>query len=107
MAGVEFHELDRLVMHYVYILASRPRGALYIGSTNDLGRRMLEHKEGIGSRHTARYGIVNLVWLEPHESAFAARGRERQIKRWHRPWKFALIEARNPDWRDLTDTLNE
>ena len=69
MARVEFHELDKPLMHYVYILASRPRGALYIGSTNELGRRMLEHKEGVGSRHTARYGITKLVWLERHDMA--------------------------------------
>jgi len=89
---------------YVYILASRPNGTLYIGVTSDLVRRVFEHRNGF-SRFTARYGIVRLVYFEVHDSITAAIQREKNIKHWPRGWKIALIEGCNPDWRDLYDEI--
>jgi len=86
---------------FVYILASKPRGALYIGVTNDLVRRIWEHKEGVAQSHTKRYWIKHLVYFEGHATAEAAIVREKQLKRWRRAWKDDLIEALNRDWRDL------
>lgn len=94
---------------YVYILAgNKPeRGMipLYIGSTTDLPRRVWEHKQGVGSVHTARYRIRRLVWYEFHESIESAKVHEHRIKRWHREWKDELIEELNPGWRDLYEEL--
>lgn len=90
---------------YVYILCSRPRGALYVGVTSDLRRRMEQHRSGMAAGHTAKYNIHRLVWVEPHDELEPARIRERRIKRWHRQWKIDLIEAANPCWRDLTDQI--
>jgi len=89
---------------YVYILASRSNGTLYIGVTSDLVRRVFEHRNGF-SRFTARYGVVRLVYFEVHDSITAAIQREKNIKHWPRGWKIALIEGRNPDWRDLYDEI--
>ena len=88
-------------MQYVYILASRPRGALYTGLTNDIVLRVEQHRSGKGSRHTARYGIKTLVWFAEFEDVTEAAAMERRLKRWRRDWKFDLIEKANPDWRDL------
>ena len=82
----------------VYLLASRSR-ALYVGVTNDLARRLAEHREGSG--YTARYRIDRLVYHEAHASARDAIAREKQIKAWRREKKVALIERENPGWRDL------
>jgi putative endonuclease len=86
---------------YVYTLASAPRGALYIGVTNDLCRRVWEHKEGVADGYTKRYWIKRLVYYETLDSADAAIAREKKLKRWRRAWKYDLIEAGNRDWRDL------
>ena len=86
---------------YVYILASQPRGALYIGVTNNLVRRVWQHREGLANSHTKRYWIKRLVYFEAHATAEAAIAREKQLKRWRRAWKDDLIEAGNRDWRDL------
>jgi len=83
------------------MLASRRNGTLYAGVTNDLIRRVWEHREGIGSKFTSRYGVHSLVWFEAHDDVRAAIQREKSIKRWLRAWKLALIKAANPDWRDL------
>ena len=90
---------------YVYVLASRPHGAIYIGMTNDLVRRVWEHKQGIVEGYTKRYRVKRLVYHEEHETAEAAIAREKRLKRWRRDWKDKLIEARNPDWRDLYDDI--
>lgn len=87
-------------MHAVYIMASRPNGALYTGRTRNLATRVLHHKLG-RSTHTARYKIDRLVWFELHHDFESSLRRERSIKRWRRSWKMALIVERNPDWRDL------
>jgi putative endonuclease len=88
---------------YVYILASRRNGTLYTGSTDDLARRILLHREKAYPGFTAKYDVQNLVWYETHESREAAFRRERQIKEWKRAWKIEMIERFNPGWRDLGD----
>ena len=93
-------------IYWVYILASRPGGAIYVGVTNDLANRVFAHKEGRGSKHTKRYGINRLVWYEAHGEVSAAIQRETRIKRWPRAWKTRLIYAFNPTWRDLYEDLN-
>ena len=93
-------------MYWLYILASRPGGALYVGVTNDLSRRVWEHKEGRGGLHSRRYRIDRLVYYEAYDDVRAALQRERNIKHWPRAWKCNLILAMNPTWRDLHDELN-
>ena len=89
--------------YYVYILASKPFGAIYIGVTNDLAHRVLEHRSGKGSKHTAKYKIFRLVYWEEYEYVNDAIQREGKLKRWRRAWKDELIEKDNPDWHDLYD----
>jgi putative endonuclease len=89
----------------VYILANRPRGVLYVGVTNDLARRITEHRAKLVPGFTKSYGVVMLVHAETYDSIRDARAREHSLKRWRRAWKFQLIEQANPDWRDLSDTL--
>ena len=91
---------------WVYLLAS-PSRRLYIGVTNDLRRRVIEHKAGVGSRHAARYHIHQLVYAEEHPDAPSAIRREKQIKGWRRERKLELIEARNLGWVDLASRLDE
>ena len=90
---------------YVYILASKRNGTLYTGVTNDLARRIWEHKEGVASKFTNKYNVEILVWFEFHEFIENAIQRETSIKRWKRKWKLDLIEERNPDWKELYFTL--
>jgi putative endonuclease len=90
---------------WVYIMASRPRGTLYVGMTNDLRDRVWEHREGVVEGFTKDYGVTMLVYFEQHDSLQSALERERRIKRWARSWKIDLIRSRNPDWRDLFDEL--
>jgi putative endonuclease len=85
---------------YTYLLASGRNGTLYVGSTDGLARRVWEHQEKHRLGFTARYNVGRLVWYEVHETREAAFLRERQIKKWNRDWKLALIERDNPDWRD-------
>ncbi len=88
---------------YVYILASKRNGTLYTGMTDDLARRSWEHQTGAMAGFTKKYGVKTLVWFEAHETREAAFFRERQIKKWKRSWKLQLIEAANPDWKDLVE----
>jgi putative endonuclease len=90
---------------YVYILASKRNGTLYIGMTNDLIRRVGEHKSGAVEGFTKMYGVHRLVWYEPADTALIAITREKQLKKWNRAWKLRLIEAMNPDWQDLYDEI--
>ena len=92
-------------MFYVYMLASKPCGTLYIGTTSDLARRVWEQKNKVVPSFTKRYGAHQLVWFEAHESKCAALQREKQIKEWKRNWKINLIEHVNRHWRDLSLTL--
>jgi len=91
--------------YYVYILANRRYGVLYVGVTNNLVRRMLEHQNKLADGFTKSYGVVHLVYLEQYSSIDDARARERTLKRWRRAWKLKLIDEFNPDWRDLTSEL--
>ena len=90
---------------YIYILASRYRGTLYVGVTGNLSRRIGEHKAGHVPGFTRTYKTNKLVYAEPCVSILDARARERALKRWRRDWKFKLIEANNPEWRDLSNLL--
>ncbi|HHO58380.1 MAG TPA: GIY-YIG nuclease family protein [Oceanithermus profundus] len=89
----------------VYILASKKDGVLYIGVTSELKRRVWEHREGIGSVFTRKYHVHKLVYFERHPSMESAIVREKRLKKWDRAWKVRLIEATNPDWKDLYDML--
>ena len=91
---------------YVYILASRYRGTIYVGVSNDIARRVGEHKSGAVKGFTRRYKVKRLVYFEAYDSILEARARERVLKRWRREWKFDLIEKLNPDWRDLSGDLS-
>jgi len=91
---------------FVYILASKRNGTLYIGVTNNLVRRVAEHKAKLVAGFTRKYGVDLLVYFEAFDSILEARAREHTMKRWRRAWKIELIEKLNPDWRDLTDQLN-
>ena len=91
--------------YWVCILASKPGGTLYIGVTNNLVRRVYEHREGLAESFTKRYGIKTLVFFEAHETIAAALQREKNIKHWSREWKIDLIVACNPEWRDLYEEI--
>jgi putative endonuclease len=90
---------------YVYILASKPQGTLYVGVTDDLVRRVIEHKEGEIPGFTKRYRVNKLVYWEVFEDYGAAILREKKLKRWRRDWKRVLIEEGNPHWADLLCTI--
>src|ERR1035437_4460783 len=89
------------MIYYVYILASKRNGTLYIGITNDLQRRMYEHKAGLLEGFTKRYEVYMLVHFEETTDIQAAIQREKQLKKWNRVWKIRLIEETNPGWKDL------
>jgi putative endonuclease len=89
------------VAYYVYLLASKKHGTLYLGVTNDLVRRVYVHRTKAVPGFTARYGIGKLVWFEIHDVAEAAITREKELKKWRRDWKIRLIEERTADWDDL------
>jgi putative endonuclease len=91
--------------YFVYILASRRNGTLYIGITSDLLRRIGEHRAGLVPGFTARYGVKLLVHYEEYAEVRDAIQREKNLKRWNRAWKIALIEKHNSQWRDLFDDL--
>lgn len=91
--------------YFVYMLASRRNGTLYCGVTNNLEQRVWEHKNGIVGGFTSKYAVNRLVWFDCHFDVNEAIAHEKRLKRWHRPWKIALIEGKNPDWRDLYHDL--
>jgi putative endonuclease len=93
-------------VYYVYIMASGPSGTLYTGMTNDLGRRVSEHREGLVAGFTAKYGVKRLAYFETFATAADAIHREKRIKKYPRAWKLNLIAGMNPDWRDLAETWN-
>ena len=91
--------------YYVYILASRRNGTLYIGVTNDLLRRAWEHREGAIPGFTRKYGVKHLVYFEEFDDIRVAIHRETRLKKWNRKWKLDLIESRNPEWKDLYEEM--
>jgi putative endonuclease len=90
---------------YTYIVANRRNGTIYIGITDDIARRVSEHKERTRPGFSAKYGCDKLVWYETHDTRESAFIRERQLKEWRRSWKLMLIENSNPTWADLDQTL--
>jgi putative endonuclease len=90
---------------FVYIVASKRNGTLYVGMTDDLARRVWAHQEGVLPGFTKKYEVKILVWFEVHESRETAFARERAIKKWNRQWKIRLIETANSGWNDLTATI--
>jgi len=91
--------------YYVYLLASRKHGTLYVGVTNDLPGRVYQHKGKTVPGFTARYGVDRLVWYERYDDPVSAIAREKELKKWRRDWKVSLIEQDNPDWLDLYDGI--
>jgi len=89
--------------YYVYIMASKKNGTLYIGVTNDLIKRVYAHKNDLVEGFTEKYGVRQLVYYEQTEDVKSAIQREKQLKKWNRSWKIELIENMNPDWKDLYD----
>ena len=89
----------------MYILASRPRGTLYVGITNNLIRRVYQHREGLTGGFTKEYDVKMLVYYEEHATAITAIQREKNIKHWSRRWKIDLICSMNPEWRDLWEDI--
>ena len=92
---------------FTYLLSSQRNGTLYCGHTDDLAKRVWEHKEKVYRGFTAKHDVVRLVWYEVHDTREAAFIRERQIKKWKRKWKVEMIEQRNRCWLDLYETLNQ
>jgi putative endonuclease len=95
----------RLMAYYVYILASRRDGAIYIGVTNDLVRRIYEHRTKAVPSFTSRYNITRLVWFEVYDDPISAITREKELKKWKRTWKTQLIETQNPQWNDPYESI--
>jgi len=91
---------------YVYILASKKNGTLYVGVTSDIRKRIYEHLEGLYDGFTKQHSIKRLVWYEVHDTVATAIQREKNLKDWKREWKIELIEDKNPDWNDLYSTLS-
>ena len=91
--------------YWVYILASKPRGTLYIGVTNGIIFRVEQHRAGKGSNFTRKYQVHQLVWFQEFADVRAAIQREKTMKEWPRAWKINLIEQDNPHWSDLYPSL--
>ncbi len=90
---------------FVYMMSNRRDGILYVGVTSDLPKRAYEHRSGLIAGFTKRYGLKRLVWFEPHDDIRSAIQRETTMKHWPRAWKARLINAMNPEWRDLYDEI--
>ena len=91
--------------YWVYLLASRRNGTLYLGSTSDLTGRVHAHRHAAVDGFTKKYAVHRLVWFEEYVAPYEMVTRERQLKKWNREWKIRLIEDANPDWIDLFDTI--
>jgi putative endonuclease len=90
---------------WVYMMANRRDGVIYVGVTSELPKRVWEHREGVVDGFTKRYQLKRLVYFEQHPDISSAIQREKNIKHWQRAWKIALIEGQNPEWKDLYDQL--
>lgn len=86
---------------YIYILTNHSRTSLYVGVTNDIERRILEHKAGIGSRFTSKYNVKYLLYFDECPTMKSAIAREKQLKNWHKDWKWNLVRESNPEYKDL------
>jgi len=93
--------------YFVYLLASRKYGTLYIGVTSDLLRRVWEHREGVVDGFTKKYKVHKLVYYEVYQEIEGAIEREKRLKNWNREWKINLIEEHNPEWVDLFLSMNQ
>jgi len=93
------------MIYYIYIMASKKNGTTYIGVTNNLPNRVWQHKNDVHEGFTKKYGVHSLVWYEETTDVYAAIKREKQMKKWRREWKLALIEKDNPAWEDLYKTI--
>ena len=91
--------------YYVYIIASRRDGAIYIGVTNNLVRRAYEHRIKAVPGFTSKYNITQLVWFEVYDDPVSAITREKELKKWKRTWKIQLIQAENPEWKDPYESI--
>jgi len=91
--------------YYVYIITNKRNGTLYVGITNNLERRVYEHKEGTVKGFSSKYKVNKLVYYEETENVISAISREKCLKRWNRKWKLRLIEKENPNWEDLANKL--
>jgi putative endonuclease len=91
--------------YFTYILASGPGGTLYVGVTNDLVRRTIQHREGVACNFTRKYKVHRLVYFEANTDVEIAIRREKNLKKWNRAWKIELISKFNPDWHDLLPGL--
>jgi putative endonuclease len=92
-------------MHYVYIITNQRNGTLYIGATNDLNKRIWEHRNKVIPGFSQKYNLTKLVYYEVFNEFYDSRNREAQLKKWKRLWKLELIEKLNPEWADLYDKL--
>ena len=100
-----FYHMQREINPIVYIIASQRNGTIYTGVTSNLMQRIWQHRAGSLPGFAQRHGIKILVWFEQHSAMESAITREKQIKDWKREWKLALLEAENPEWRDLAEDL--
>ena len=91
--------------YYVYLLASRKHGTLYLGVTNNIVRRGYEHRTSSVDGFSARYGVTKIVWFEIYDDVLTAIAREKELKKWRRDWKIRLIEEDNPEWTDLYPSI--
>jgi putative endonuclease len=94
-----------IMSYYVYILASRKDGAIYVGVTNDIVRRIYEHRRKALPSFTSKYNITRLVWFEIYDDPISAITRDKELKKWRRTWKVQLIEAQNPEWKDVYESI--
>ena len=92
-------------MYFVYLITNKRYGTLYVGVTSDLVKRIYEHRGGLVEGFSKEHDLSRLVWYEAHEDVLAAITREKLIKRWHRDWKMNLIQAGNPKWDDLYESI--
>ena len=100
----QFRKIQHM-SYYIYIMSNKPNGVLYVGVTNDLIRRVYEHRNHLVKGFTARYNLEMLVWFEQTDDVNSAIAREKQLKNWHRQWKIELIVQLNPNWRDLYESI--
>jgi putative endonuclease len=98
---------ELLYTYYVYIITNKHRTVLYIGVTNDIKRRMLEHKAGIGSAFSKKYNLTDLLYYEKHDNINVAIASEKNLKNWHKQWKINLIKKVNPEIKDISENWFE